>query len=269
MRWNYQKDIDYSQINKGSVKDNEFLFYLVTIASFIEITSDEYAKNLSQYYNDNKEAVNWLQNKWEKEEIQHGESLKKYVQTVWSDFDWQKAYELFLKDYIPLCKSENFQPTKAKEMLARMIVETGTSTFYRALEAYAKEVNEPVLAKIAYNIYKDEVDHYSYFDRYFKLYNENEKNKRGDIVKVIYSRLKEVDNEDAYLAFNAICKTKKGKECEKKDYEEFKKTINEFAKKYYPYNMSIKMLLHPLSLNKTVEKAMVPTIRGAIKILGL
>lgn len=269
MRWNYEEDIDYSKIDIDSVKNNEFLFYLTTIASFIEITSDTYSKNLSEYFSDNSEAVDWLQHKWEKEEVQHGNALKKYVQTVWSDFDWEKAYKLFLKNYLPLCGSEQYQPTRAKEMLARMIVETGTSTFYRGLEAYAKEIGEPVLAQIAHNIYKDEVEHYSYFDKYFKHYNENEKNGKTEIVKVIYSRIKEIDNEDVYLAFQAICEVKNDKKCSKEDYEKFKEQISKFAKKYYPYKMSIKMLLHPLSLNKVVEATMVPTIRSAMKILGL
>lgn len=269
MRWNYEKDIDYSKISIESVKDNEFLFYLVTISSFIEITSNVYTKNLSEFFKDNNEAVVWLQKTWQKEEVQHGKALKKYVQTVWSDFDWEKAYKLFLKDYLPLCGTDQYQATRAKEMLARMIVETGTSTFYRGMEAYAKEIGEPVLAQIAHNIYKDEVEHYGYFDRYFKHYNENEKNGKTEIVKVIYSRLKEIDNEDAYLAFQAVCEVKNDKKCSREDYEKFKKQVNEFAKKYYPYNMSIKMLLHPLSLNKVVESTMVPTIRGAMKILGI
>jgi len=269
MRWNYEKDIDFSKIKKDNIKDNEFLFYLITIASFIEITSDVYAKNLSKFFSDNTEAVEWLQHKWEKEEVQHGKALKKYIKNVWSDFDWEKAYQLFLKEYLPLCGGEQYQPTKAREMLARMVVETGTSTFYRAVEAYASEFDEPILVEITHNIYKDELDHYSYFDKFFKLYNENKENKKGDIVKVVYSRLKEVNDEDAYLAFDAIFEIKNSSKSDRKDYEEFKKTINKFAKKYYPYNMSIKMLLHPISLNKVLAKAMVPTIKGAIKILGI
>ena len=269
MRWNYATDIDYSKIKKDKVENNEFLFSLITIASFIEITSDVYAKHLSEYFSDNQEAVEWLQHKWEKEEVQHGKSLKKYVNIAWGDFDWERAYQLFLKDYLPLCGGEKYQPTKAKEMLARMVVETGTSTFYKSIEAYLNELDEPVLSEIAHNIYKDELEHYRYFDKFFKFYNENEKNKKSDIIKVIYSRLREANDEDTYLAFNAIFKIRNGKKCHRVDYEEFKKTIHGFAKKYYPYNMSIRMLLHPISLNKMLEKTMVPTIQAAIKILGI
>jgi len=59
MKWNYEKDIDYAKIKKDNIKDDGFLFYLVSIASFIEITSDVYAKNLSKFFSDNKEAVEW------------------------------------------------------------------------------------------------------------------------------------------------------------------------------------------------------------------
>ena len=47
-RWDYKKDIDYNAIDMQKVKDDSFLFKLLTIASFIEITSDTYAKNLSE-----------------------------------------------------------------------------------------------------------------------------------------------------------------------------------------------------------------------------
>ncbi|BCD62273.1 hypothetical protein NitYY0826_C1149 [Nitratiruptor sp. YY08-26] len=268
MRWHY-KDINYTNINAEALKDKTFLFYLITSASFIEITSDVYEKNLVQFYSDNMKIISWLEKVWEPEEIQHGKALKKFVNTVWPEFDWEKAYERFKEYYLPHCTLDEFQPTKAKEMLARMVVETGTSTFYKALENYSTDLNTPILGEIAHNISKDEVYHYDKFENGFRYYNQNEKLRRDDIIKVIYDRLKEVDGEDGRLAFRAIWEVRENEPFKDKHYEEHKKLVGKFAKKYYPYNMAIKMLLRPLDLNKTVEKVTVPMVRGALKILGI
>lgn len=268
-KWNYEKDIDYSSIDKKKVADNKFLFDLLSIASFIEITSDTYAKNLSEYYKDNTEAVQWLQGEWEKEEVQHGTSLKAYVMHVWPEFAWEEAYEIFLKNYLPLCNFDAFQPSKGLEMLARMVVETGTATFYRAVEDYARKLNEPVLEKLAHYIYKDEVNHYSYFDRYFQYYNSVEKKGRTEIVKVILQRLHEANSEDVETGFRAVSQVVNGGEFDPKSFEVFKDEISKMAKKHYPYNMAIKMMLHPVSINKTLESTMVPVIRGGMKVLGV
>jgi hypothetical protein len=267
--WNFTKDIDYNSIDVVNVKENRFLFYLLTIASFIEITSETYARNLSEYYADNYEAVAWLNDTWKNEEVQHGKALREYVLHVWSDFDWQKSYERFLELYLPLCNTEAFQISRGREMVARMIVETGTSTMYRAFEGYAKSFDEPVLAKLTHNIYKDEVNHYGYFERYFKYYNKEENLGRKEILGVILQRLKDANSEDFEMAFQSVYESEHNGLFDISAYEAFKKQIGTFAKAHYPYNMAIKMTIHPLGLHKTVETTVTPVIRGALKIFGI
>ncbi len=258
--WDYKK-IDYNAIDNEKVSENKVLFQLITIASFIEITSDLYEKNLVEFYKGDTDIVTWLENTWEPEEVQHGKALKKYIQTVWPNFDWEEAYKKFRDEYGALCTIDEFQPTRAKEMLARMVVETGTSTFYKAVNRYATELDEPILAGIATNISKDEIYHYDIFEEGFKKYNEEEKLSRTDITKIIYARLKEANDEDVSIAFKHINSNA--------SFDEFKKEIKHFAKIYYPYNMSVKMLMRPLRLNKYVENATASTIEKALKVLGI
>ncbi len=269
MPWDYGSDIDYDEIDKKKVRDNELLQTMLVIASFIEITSDTYAKNLTQFYSDNQAAVHWLTCQWDPEEVQHGEALRRYIERVWPEFEWEKAYKRFLQLYLPLCTLDEFQPTKGREMLARMIVETGTSTLYRSLHDYALSLDEPVLADLAHRIYKDEVCHYGYFDRYFEYYNQTEKLGRKEILKVINNRLKEASSEDIELAFQAWYETTHGGRFDPKAYDQFVAAVRELAGKYYPYKMAIKMMLHPLHLHKAVETPLVPVVRGALKILGI
>lgn len=267
--WDYKKDIDYNSINIQKVEENRFLFYLLTIASFIEITADTYAENLSEYYTDNKEALLWLNGTWRAEEVQHGKALKAYVLHVWPEFAWQRAYERFLELYLPLCNTDSFQSSKGLEMVARMIVETGTSTMYRSFESYAKSFDEPVLAELTHNIYKDEVNHYGYFDRYFKHYNQMENLGRKDILNVIIQRLKDASSEDIEMGFQSVYEIENGGMFDPASYERFKKELNGLAKVHYPYTMAIKMTMQPLNLNRALEVTMTPVILGAMKVLGI
>jgi len=267
-KWDYKKDIDYNSIDVEKVKENRFLFHLLTIASFIEISSETYTENLLAFYEDNAEAVAWLSDRWEKEEVQHGEALKAYIAHVWPEFPWQKAYDRFCAHYLPLCNTAAFQPTKGSEMIARMVIETGTSTMYRAFEAYGINLGEPVFAHLSHLIYKDEVSHYSYFEAYFRFYNRTEKLGRKEILTIIVNRLKEAGSEDIEIGYRSVHETEFG-DFDHSYYQAFQKELNRMAKKYYPYSMAIKMMMHPLDLNRAVKAAMVPLLRGAMKAVGI
>ncbi|QDF29471.1 ferritin-like domain-containing protein [Halarcobacter anaerophilus] len=261
MKWHYEKDIAYENIDINKVKDNIYLFKTMIIASFIEITSHIYERNLNEHYKNDEETTQWLQQTWEPEEVQHGESIKRYINTIWPEFDWEKHYNLFTNDYLPLCKVEALEPTKAGEMIARMVVETGTSTFYKTLVNYAKELKEPVLEDLASKISKDEVYHFEMFEKVFKKYKDEEKLTRNDITKVLYTRLNVINNEDIKIAFEAIQS--------EQSYDEYINQTKQFAKKYYPYKMATKMFIRPLGLHKSMESAIATIISPAFKILGI
>lgn len=261
MKWDYEKDIPYCDIDIDKIKDNDYLFQTLVIASFIEITSNVYEKNLSIYYKDDASTVKWLEDVWMPEEIQHGESLKKYIKTVWPEFDWEQHYEIFLNSYLPLCRLDAFEPTKAREMIARMVVETGTSTLYKGLANYAKEIGEPILEDLCHKISKDEVYHFEMFEKVFKKYKEEEKLLKKDIVKVLYDRLKEINNEDVKIAYEALQ--------DDESYDDYMKQTGNFARKYYPYKMATKMFIRPLELNNNFENVIATTVKPAFKILGI
>lgn len=258
--WNYQ-NIDYGAIEQERVAEDDHLFVLLTIASFIEITSDIYVGNLSSYFDDSPETVTWLDRVWEPEELQHGEALKKYIHTAWPDFDWEAAYEGFREEYGAICNLEVLQPTRAREMLARMIVETGTSTLYKAFLSYAEGIDEPVLAKIVSNISKDEVHHFARFEEGFEYYNREEKLSRTEIVKIMISRLGTASDEDIRIAYKHI---RPGA-----DFEELRRSMKQFGKAHYPQDMAVKMMLRPLRLNKAVESVTAVTLRQGLRVFGI
>jgi hypothetical protein len=81
-------DVPYHALSPDPVSVDRRLFYLVTSASFIEITSRLYTRNLIDYFRDDSEVVAWLEREWESEELRHGVALKRYVRTAWPSFDW-------------------------------------------------------------------------------------------------------------------------------------------------------------------------------------
>src|ERR1700722_10940959 len=64
------EDISFDTIDPSLIHDNSELFYLLAAASFVEITSDLYTKNLIEFYRGNLEIEDWLANYWEHEEVQ-------------------------------------------------------------------------------------------------------------------------------------------------------------------------------------------------------
>lgn len=259
------EDIRYERLEPGFFSSEHELFKLVASASFIEITSDLYTSNLIDYFRQDEEVVAWLKDAWETEELQHGAALKRYVQTMWPHFDWDAAYRTFLELYGPLCSMEQLAATRTLEMAARCVVESGTAAFYRML---SNVTQEPVLKDLAARISADEIGHYKRFLRYFNRYNAVERPGRAAILRSLWSRVAEVDDEDAYCAFKAISLTSNpGVAFRRQEYEVWRNGVVQLMKHHMPHEMAIKMLLKPLGMHALVSRAVVPIATSATRYL--
>lgn len=260
-------DIPYQALAYDRVRDDQRLFHIVASASFIEITSDLYTKNLVEFFHDDSEVVDWLSSNWEPEELQHGAALKRYVQTAWPDFDWETAYRGFLAEYSLCCTVDQLASTRALEMAARCVVETGTATFYRMLSEVS---HEPVLKRLATEISADEVRHYKHFYRYFQRYRALEQPGRAAIFRTLLNRAADVDAEDAYFAFKAVfAACNPGTEFQGSDYAAYREGAMQLARRYFPHSMAVKMLLKPLDLSPMVGRAMLPAVTSATRLFLL
>ncbi|MET3109455.1 rubrerythrin, partial [Oxalobacteraceae bacterium GrIS 1.18] len=200
------EDIDFTAIDPELIRHDQFLFVTLASASFVEIHSEQYADNLIVHFRDDSTLTSWLADHWRRDEVQHGQALKAYVQTVWPEFDWEQAYLAFSQEYGLLCTVEQLEQHKALELIARCVVETGTSSFYRAMHNY---VGEPVLKALIDKIRIDETTHYAHFRRHFLAYNDDERHSVKAIIQAIWRRLKAISNEDAYIAFkHGFCRNK-------------------------------------------------------------
>lgn len=251
-------DIPFHEIDRDAVHDDEQLFYTLASASFIEITSDLYTENLIEFFRDDSEAVEWLDQHWQHEEVQHGMALRKYVETVWPEFPWMDAYRGFFDEYSGYCSVAQLASSHALEFANRCVVETGTATFYRMLSDAAPE---PVLHQLAANISSDEVRHYKYFFKFFRRYRESERPSQIRVAKTLFSRAVEIDAEDALIAFkHAYLARHPGRPFEMSAYRHFRGRTWATARSHYPFGMAFKMLLKPLDLSMPTGRIVRPLL---------
>lgn len=246
-------DIRYEAIDLARVRGDRDLFYLLVSASFIESGSDTYAGNLATYYARVPDAAGWLAEQWEAEELQHGLALRRYVEHVWPEFDWERGYARFFADYSQTCSIDQFEPTEALEMAARCVVETGTAAYYRALEQAS---DEPVLRDLTRRISNDEVRHYKHFLHFFNRFAEAERLGRLRVLGAVARRLLEIKNEDAAIALRNALRMERGVESiPEAEVRALNTRVSGVIRRNIPIEMTVKMLLRPLQLHRGVERA--------------
>ncbi|WP_434777129.1 ferritin-like domain-containing protein [Neisseria sp. Ec49-e6-T10] len=256
-------DIHYDQINLKLIEQDETLMFLLAASSFVESGSDLYTSNLSEHYKAHPEICNWLNAHWEEEELQHGKALAKYVTSVWPDFDWPKAFEHFMAEYGPTCAIEALETDRGLEMVARCVVETGTSSLYRAIASYTKE---PVLIELANHIRIDEVRHYKYFLQYFREYNIKQPIGRYKTTKAIYKRLKEIRDEDSTTALKHVFLMRYPDESlESEHFKRICTLSTKIVQQHLPIDTAVRMLLTPLALPKRLQRWIEMPVANLVK----
>jgi hypothetical protein len=250
MPWRIE-DIDLTRIDRQKAVANEDLLLLLCAASFIESGTDLYTSNLSKFFDGDPEVSAWLNNEWEPEEMQHGRALKTYIAYVWPEFDWDTAFRNFMDEYSLTCSVEDFEKTRALEMVARCVVETGTATLYRAIGECS---DEPVLKEITDNIRTDEVRHYKHFFKYFKKYNKIEGNGRLAVLGALMRRVIEIKNEDSEIALRHVFAIRYPERVRDQAYNrERAARINALVRRNLSADMCVKMLLKPLDLPAKIQ----------------
>jgi len=245
------EDIDLTRIDRQRAAVNEDLLLLLCASSFIESGSDLYTSNLSVFFNGDPEVSEWLNTEWEPEELQHGRALKTYIQYVLPEFDWDTAFRNFFEEYSKTCSFEEFEKTRALEMVARCVVETGTATLYRAIGECS---NEPVLKEITDNIRTDEVRHYKHFFRYFKKYNQIEGHGRLAVLGALLRRVMEIKNEDSEIALRHVFAVRYPDRVNDPAYtRELTARVNRLVRHNLSADMCVKMLLKPLDLPAKIQ----------------
>jgi hypothetical protein len=192
-------DIDWGRFEPGKV-DPEIL-RIVKAASLVEQNGADYAYYLCNVFADDS-VFQDVARGWGTEEVQHGEALGRWATLADPAFDHKAACARFTAGFrVSLDASVSVRGSRAGELVARCIVETGTSSYYTAL---GEATDEPVLKQICKRIAADEIRHYKLFYTHLVRYLEAEGLGFWGRLRVALRRLAESeDDELAYAYFAA------------------------------------------------------------------
>ncbi len=195
------EDIPWDRFDPSKVDPD--LLRLVKAASLVEYNGGDYAAYLCNVFPDDpkfQEAVRL----WADEEVQHGRALGRWARLADPDFDFEDSFRRFTEGFrLPLEATRSVRGSRAGELVARCIVEVGTSSYYMALSEGAEE---PVLKAICLKIAADEFRHYKLFYTHLKRYLERDGVGRLRRLMVALGRIHETEDDElayAYYAANA------------------------------------------------------------------
>jgi len=204
-------DIPWDRLDRSKV-DLEIL-RIVKAASLVEQNGGDYAHYLCNVFHDDP-GFQRVARHWGDEEIQHGQALGRWAELVDPEFDHAEASARFTGGFrVDLDATRSVRGTRSGELIARCVVETGTSSFYSAL---AEAVEEPVLKAICKHIAADELRHYKLFYTHLKRYLERERVGFWRRLKVAAGRVAE--SEDDELAYAYYAANEKGAPYRRKRY---------------------------------------------------
>lgn len=191
-------DIDFSRFDASKV-DIETL-QAVKAAALVESNAADYVAYLRLVLKDD-EAIMREVERWGAEEVQHGEALAAWAKCADPTFDFAASLERFRAGYsLPLDVSGSVRGSPVGEMIARCVVESGTSSYYSAIR---DATNEPVLKQIAAFIAADEFRHYRLFYECSVKYSALEDQRFLKRMLVALGRVQEAEDDE--LAFAYFC----------------------------------------------------------------
>ncbi len=235
-------DIPWDRFDASRV--NPEIVPIVKAASMVEFNADDYRVYLQNVFRDDERARIAL-GQWALEEIQHGRALGRWAELADPAFDFQYSFERFADAYkLPLDVTHSVRGSRIGELVARCMVETGTSSFYSAL---ADATDEPVLREICRRISEDENAHYHLFRSYMQRYMKTEKLSLTDRFRVAFERAAETEDDELARAYWAANRPE----------EPFDRRSNSVAyaratlKYYRPHHISraVEMIFGTLGLN--------------------
>ena len=191
-------DIDWARFDPTKV-DPELL-RIVKAAAMVERNGADYATYLCNVFADDAE-FQAAARAWSAEEEQHGEALGRWATLADPAWDFGAAFRRFTDGFRPPVDAvASVRGSRTGELIARCIVETGTSSYYGAL---AEASAEPVLAQICRRIAADELRHYKLFYDHMKRYQSVERLGRWGRLRVGLGRIIESGDDELAYAFYA------------------------------------------------------------------
>jgi rubrerythrin len=196
-RWTLD-DIPWHQFDASKAAPE--LVSLAKAACMVEHNGDDYARYLCEVFSDDAEFQQ-VAKVWAEEEVQHGKVLRRWAELADPSFDFEQSFRTFTTGYkLPLNVQQSVRGSRCGELIARCVVETGTSSYYTALKEHT---DEPVFKIICGKIAADEFRHYKLFYDYLNVYLTREKIGFFKRLAVAVGRVTESEDDELAYAFYA------------------------------------------------------------------
>ena len=188
---------DRSELDPGIVR-------IVKAASLVEYNGGAYAHHLCRIFHDDPDFQRTAR-RWGEEEIQHGRALARWAALADPSYDFAAAFDRFQTGYrIDFDTAASRRGSHSGEMIARCMVEVGTSSYYSALR---DGVREPVLKEICRNIAADEIRHYKLFYKTLGRCLERDRIGLVQRLKIAFGRIAEAQDDELAYAYYAANET--------------------------------------------------------------
>jgi len=183
---------DPAQVDPGIVP-------LVKAAAMVERNGVDYAIYLGRVFVDDPDFRQASDN-WAVEEVQHGDALGRWAMLADPGWDFEAAFQRYRDGYkLPLDADASIRGSRTGELIARCMVETGTSSYYTAL---AEATGEPVLQQVCKLIAADEYRHFKLFYDHMRRYLARERLGMLNRLRIAAGRITESEDDELAYAYH-------------------------------------------------------------------
>jgi len=194
-------DVAWERFDASKV--DAWMLTAIKAAALVEFNAPDYVTYLKRVFKDAGPEMIAAIEEWGREENQHGRALGRWAELADSNFKLDEAFARFHQGYRPehfaRADDVSVRGSRRGEMIARCVVESGTSTYYTAIK---EATEEPVLKEIAGRIAADEFRHYKLF---FETFHKQDERELPFWQKARIALGRVAESEDDELAYAYYC----------------------------------------------------------------
>lgn len=172
---------------------------LVKAAAMVERNGRDYSLYLGNVFRDDPDFRNAAEY-WAEEEVQHGDALGKWAMLADPSWNYEAAFQRYREGFhIKVEADASVRGSRTGELIARCMVETGTSSYYTAL---AEATDEPVLKQICKLVAADEYRHFKLFYDHMRRYLTRENISLLARLRIALGRIGESEDDELAYAYH-------------------------------------------------------------------
>ncbi len=191
-------DVPWNAFDPARVEPDQLA--IVKAAAMVEYNSADYVSYLRNVFRDDPSFIEAAE-EWGLEERQHGQALGRWAAMADPSFDFEPRFATFREGFRPdVDATESIRGSRAGELVARCMVEVGTSSYYRAL---GDATQEPALKAICRFIAGDELRHYKLFYDHLKRFLAQDNIGTLKRLRLALGRIMETEDDELAYAFYA------------------------------------------------------------------